>query len=65
MPNETGYGHIAFEVDDVAQALATVLEHGGRPLGTVSRASVAGAGELEIVYARDPEGNVIELQAWR
>lgn len=64
MPNETGYGHVAFEVDDVAAALDAVVEHGGRALGRVTRTHIAEAGDLEIVYARDPEANVIELQAW-
>ena len=64
MPNETGYGHIAFEVVDVAEALNAVLDHGGRALGRITRAHIAGTGDVEIVYARDPEGNVIELQAW-
>jgi catechol 2,3-dioxygenase-like lactoylglutathione lyase family enzyme len=62
--NRAGYGHLAFEVDDVAAALDQVLAHGGRRLGTVVKTNVAAVGNLQIVYARDPEGNIIELQAW-
>jgi glyoxylase I family protein len=65
MANHTGYGHIAFEVRDVPGALQEVLDNGGGPLGKVSRTVVAGAGVLEVTYARDPEGNIVELQAWR
>ena len=59
-----GYGHIAFEVDDVEGALQRLLDNGGQRLGRISRTAVSGVGELEITYARDPEGNIIELQHW-
>lgn len=63
--NRLGYGHVAFEVPDVASAMEEVIAHGGRALGTVAETAVPGVGNLEVVYARDPEGNIIELQAWR
>lgn len=62
--NRPGYGHLAFEVADVSAILDAVLSHGGQALGEVARTSVHGVGELEIVYVRDPEGNIIELQSW-
>jgi catechol 2,3-dioxygenase-like lactoylglutathione lyase family enzyme len=62
--NRLGYGHLAFAVDDVPAALDRVLALGGARLGTVSRTTIPGAGPLELVYTRDPEGNVIELQRW-
>jgi len=62
--NEPGFGHIAFLVDDVDAALAAVRAAGGGAVGKVSSAEVAGAGTIRVVYARDPEGNVIELQTW-
>ena len=62
--NRLGYGHLAFAVDDVGAALARVLELGGARVGSVARTTVAGAGPLELVYALDPEGNVVELQRW-
>jgi catechol 2,3-dioxygenase-like lactoylglutathione lyase family enzyme len=61
--NRQGFGHIAFQVDDVSATLERVLTAGGSRLGEAVRAEIPGAGELELVYARDPEGNVIELQA--
>lgn len=62
--NRAGYGHLAFEVDDVAAALDAVLGHGGSELGRIATTTVPGVGELRVVYVRDPEGNIIELQSW-
>jgi len=64
MPNERGWGHLAFAVEDVAATLEDVLAHGGARLGEIVSREVAGAGTVTFVYARDPEGNVIELQRW-
>jgi predicted enzyme related to lactoylglutathione lyase len=64
VPNRRGYGHIAFHVDDVPGVLSRIVEDGGRALGQVTRAQVPGKGEIEFVYAADPEGNIIELQCW-
>ena len=63
-PNRPGLAHIAFAVDSVDSALATVLSHGGGAIGKTVSLAVAGAGTVEIVYATDPEGNIIELQKW-
>ena len=62
--NRLGIGHIAFEVDSVSPVLDTVLAHGGGALGQIRVAEVPGRGKLTFVYAADPEGNIIELQAW-
>lgn len=62
--NRAGYGHLAFEVDDVDATLDDVLTRGGQRLGTVSENNVPGVGDLRVVYVRDPEGNIIELQSW-
>ena len=59
-----GFGHIAFAVDDVAAALERLVAAGGSRLGSVATAEVAGESHLEVVYARDPEGNIVELQRW-
>ena len=61
--NRPGYGHIAFMVDDVAAAHATVLEHGGRGVGDIVTMTNAAGAVLTWVYVADPEGNVIELQS--
>jgi lactoylglutathione lyase len=62
--NEPGFGHIAFLVEDVEAALQQVLASGGSAVGEVTGTNVPGVGILRVVYARDPEGNIIELQNW-
>jgi len=62
--NRCGYGHLAFEVDDVPATLAAVVSAGGAPHGGVVVHDVTGVGRLTFVYARDPEGNLLELQRW-
>jgi catechol 2,3-dioxygenase-like lactoylglutathione lyase family enzyme len=62
--NREGIMHLAFEVDDVARATADVLSHGGRKIGDISSSRVEGVGRLTFIYLADPEGNIIELQAW-
>ena len=62
--NEPGFGHIAFVVDDVDAALEAVRGAGGSAVGRISTADVPGVGHLRLVYARDPEGNIVELQRW-
>jgi predicted enzyme related to lactoylglutathione lyase len=64
MPNEPGFTHIAFAVDDVEKALETVISAGGGSVGEIATAEVGGVGLLQVVYARDPEGNILELQKW-
>jgi predicted enzyme related to lactoylglutathione lyase len=62
--NRPGFAHIAFQVEDVEQACAAVLAGGGSMLGQVVTLPVAGAGAVTFSYARDPEGNILELQRW-
>lgn len=62
--NRPGFGHLAFVVEDVSAALEAVLAAGGGVLGALVRVEVPGAGKLAFVYARDPEGNILELQKW-
>jgi catechol 2,3-dioxygenase-like lactoylglutathione lyase family enzyme len=62
--NREGFGHIAFEVDDVRKAAKEVLEHGGARIGEIASKEIEGVGFLTFVYLADPEGNIIELQAW-
>jgi lactoylglutathione lyase len=62
--NQCGFTHIAFAVDDVDQALQAVVAAGGGKVGEVATAEIEGVGFLRVVYARDPEGNIIELQNW-
>jgi catechol 2,3-dioxygenase-like lactoylglutathione lyase family enzyme len=62
--NEPGFGHLAFSVADVEEALAVLLAHGGSAVGGVTATVVPDVGTLRVVYARDPEGNIIEIQRW-
>ena len=62
--NQRGFGHIAFAVDDVDEALQAVIAAGGSTVGNIVTTEVDGVGFLRVVYARDPEGNVVELQKW-
>ena len=62
--NQTGFTHIAFEVDDVESALEAVRKAGGGVLGETVTVDVPGAGRITLVYATDPEGNIVELQTW-
>lgn len=62
--NEPGFGHLAFLVDDVPAALEAVLAAGGGAVGGLTKTEIAGVGTLTVVYARDPEGNILELQNW-
>ncbi|MGE5373025.1 MAG: VOC family protein [Solirubrobacterales bacterium] len=63
--NRFGFGHIAFQVDDVEGALAALLSAGGSKLGGLIRKDYPELGLLTAIYVRDPEGNVIELQNWK
>jgi predicted enzyme related to lactoylglutathione lyase len=62
--NECGFAHIAFGVDDVDEALQAVIAAGGSSVGEIATAEVDGVGPLRVVYARDPEDNIVELQKW-
>ena len=62
--NQCGLAHIAFGVDDVDQALEAVIAAGGGTVGKIAVTEVDGVGVLRVVYARDPEGNIVELQKW-
>ena len=63
--NNPGFSHIAFHVDDVTFYHKKILENGGSKLGEIIESEVEGVGILTCVYARDPEGNIIELQNWK
>lgn len=61
MVDETGYGHIAIEVEDIRATMAAVFEAGGAALGEITDLGTADAPCL-VVYARDLEGNILELE---
>ena len=65
MVNRAGFGHIAFAVEDVAAARAEVLAQGGGPVGEVVTLTTAAGAQVTWCYVTDPEGNILELQAWK
>jgi predicted enzyme related to lactoylglutathione lyase len=62
--NRVGFGHIAFEVDDVSRAREIVLSNGGSAIGEVVTLTTKTGARVTWCYVADPEGNAIELQAW-
>ena len=48
----------------MAESIEEVLANGGRKVGEVTSFNVEGTGTISFVYIADPEGNVIELQAF-
>ncbi len=59
-----GFGHIAFDVEDVEASRAEVLAAGGGPIGEVVKLRTADGRWVTWCYVSDPEGNAIELQSW-
>lgn len=62
--NRPGFGHIAFQVQDVDLARREVLRAGGRPIGETVTLQVATGAKVTWCYVTDPEGNILELQSW-
>jgi catechol 2,3-dioxygenase-like lactoylglutathione lyase family enzyme len=62
--NKPGFAHIAFEVDNVRETLKEVLAAGGGQVGDVVEAVYPEDIKATFVYAKDIEGNIIELQSW-
>lgn len=63
-PNRPGFGHIAFVVPDVIAARTTFLAGGGTTVGEVVTSETADGRHVTWTYVADPEGNIVELQAW-
>lgn len=60
-----GYGHIAFEVPDVADAQRAVIAAGGSSIGEIVTLTRSDEWQVKVCYATDPEGNALELLSWR
>lgn len=64
--NGQGFGHIAFAVDDVEKTYEQLVRAGGSACGSLEEHYYESKGmTLTIVYAKDPDGNVVEIQKWR
>jgi predicted enzyme related to lactoylglutathione lyase len=62
--NRPGFAHIAFEVENVEAAQREVLANGGRAVGEIVTLMIKTGAKVTWCYVTDPEGNVLELQAW-
>ena len=59
--NEPGFGHLAFQVEHLSQTLSKLVQAGGTQIGQVTDFGTHERPYL-IAYARDPEGNILELE---
>lgn len=59
-----GWTHVAFQVPDVPAALGAVVGQGGERVGDIVTTQTADGRRVTWCYATDPDGNIIELQAW-
>lgn len=59
-----GWGHIAFQVPDVPGAVEAVLAAGGGRVGDIITTRTADGRQVTWCYTTDPDGNIVELQAW-
>ena len=60
--NRPGFAHIAFAVDSGADAREQLRSRGGAPVGEIVTVAVSSTVQVTWCYARDPEGNIVELQ---
>lgn len=59
--NEPGFGHLSFQMDDIRAVLSEIVQAGGRQIGDITDFGTKDQPYL-IAYARDPEGNILELE---
>jgi catechol 2,3-dioxygenase-like lactoylglutathione lyase family enzyme len=62
--DRAGWGHVAFQVPDVAAAVDAVIAAGGARFGEVVTLTTSDGRHVTWCYATDPDGNLVELQAW-
>jgi predicted enzyme related to lactoylglutathione lyase len=63
--NNQGFGHIAFHVSNVEETINKLISRGGVKYGGLIEKDIEGLGVIKAIYARDPEGNIIEIQNWK
>ncbi len=61
--NRAGYGHIAFQIDNVEEVRNKIIKAGGKEVGEIVEVVTSFGGKIKWCYVTDPEGNVIELQS--
>jgi len=63
--NSPGYRHIAFHVEDVHSTVQKAISLGASLVGERVTSDIRDAGIIDVVYIRDIEGNIIEIQNWK
>ena len=63
--NKVGLAHLAFEVEDIEAVLQRIKQEGGEQLGETASAKYPNDITATFVYAKDIEGNILELQNWK
>jgi catechol 2,3-dioxygenase-like lactoylglutathione lyase family enzyme len=63
--NRPGLAHLAFEVAAVEDARRETLAAGGRSVGEIVTLTTSAGMQVTWCYVTDPEGNIVELQAWK
>lgn len=58
---QPGQGQLAFEVEDLEQAMGRVGGAGGNKLGDLVEWEAPSGARARFVYMQDPEGNIIDL----
>nr|WP_278520829.1 VOC family protein [Brucella anthropi] len=59
--NEPGYGHLSFQIENLDDILSKIISAGGSQIGETTNFGTPEKPYL-IAYARDPEGNFLELE---
>ncbi|HET8785160.1 MAG TPA: VOC family protein [Candidatus Limnocylindrales bacterium] len=62
--DRAGWGHVAFQVPDVPAAVEAVVAAGGGRVGEIITSTTADGRHVTWAYSTDPDGNIVELQAW-
>jgi len=63
--NHQGFGHIAYRVDNITELMSLIIEKGGNKYGELVQKQIPEVGKLTVIYMKDIEGNIIELQNWQ
>lgn len=59
--NEPGFGHIALKVPSIDQTIDAILKNGGSMQGEIVNLGTT-ENPIKLVYVRDLEGNILELE---
>lgn len=59
--DEVGLSHLAFQLADITSTMSKIIKAGGSKLGEITNFGTADK-PLLIVYMRDCEGNILELE---